>query len=697
MEGKEPTHPVSNFFIARRFSRILRTMSILDSTKPPRRSRRAVVIGAIAAGVTVLTLLVFLFSGSFFAGIAFRSAMKSAGFPAARYESLSFGAGGASFDHVVLDADSFSTIENVFATYTLRGLLFGGKIETLSLKNAVLTGEWRSGAAPSIAGWVPGGKPDAPLSLPGTFPFSSLNIDTLRLDLDTPEGGITLRTNAALSVSPQGEATFQASMEGKQYQLSLKAALSGKRSADGKWSVEANIENGRINLESFTFSRIDGWISASGGPGTPEPTLSGQLTAGKLAAGWVQMQSLNAALDGTPEAPHLIANGAAAGVPGLALALEVKNDALNATLSAAGKTDLRDYLALTAKSLKRPAPPLQAIPKGFSALSLRLTREPTPANQPGLRRYSLSLSDAGKTLDAYSDLMWDGKTLAGTVQTGPVALEAAALLFPAALPDGWQITDGTCDVQGQIAATYDSTGLRIDGPLKIKLKDVDADSPVVRIEKANGSFVFDSLTPPVTTGFQTLTVGRADIGLPIDDVSADIKMDPSGIVTVQNAGGDFAGGRIEAASFDIQGGAFRGLDVRLSDIDLTRAVKAFRAKDMSLSGTLDGRMSLSGKPGEPVYAQGRIEARAPGGLVRYAPDPVPAFLAGDDPGLETARLALENLAYEALSIDFKGPLGGDMETHLIARGYNSKAFGDRPVELNLNLQGAILPLFQLAR
>ncbi|MCB9979435.1 MAG: YdbH domain-containing protein [Rhodospirillales bacterium] len=653
--------------------------------------------GIVAIGLTLFVFLLFMFSGSFLARLAFHSAINGAGFPNAHYENARFGTSGVTFERVALDTDSFSTIETISATYSLPGLLFRGKIDTLSLKNAVLTGEWRSGPIPAIAGWIPNSQTPSPPSLPEVFPFAALTIENLRLDLDTQEGGITLLANAALSTTADGDAAFQANIEGKQYQLSIKAGLSGKKTADGQWSLEANIENGRVNLESFKFSRIDGWITASGGPGTPEPTLSGQLTAGKLAAGWIQMQSLTASLDGTPDAPHLIVNGAAAGVPGLALAAELRDGALSATLSASGKTDLRDYLTLTAKILNRPPPPMQTIPKGFSALTLRLNREPTPADRPTLRRYSLSLSDAEKTLDAYSDLMWDGNTLAGTIQTGPISLDAAGPLFPTLLPEGWKLVGGTADIQGQIAMAYDTSGLRIDGPMKIKLKDVDLDSAPARIEGAEGSFVFDSLTPPVTTGFQKLAIAQADIGLPIEQITANIKIDPSGVLTVQGASGDFANGRIEAAPFEIHGGSFQGVEVRLSGVDLKRAVKAFRARDISLSGILDGGMTLSGKPGEPVYAQGRIEARAPGGLVRYAPDPVPAFLAGDDPGLETARLALENLAYEALSVDFKGPLGGDMETHLIARGYNSKAFGDRPVELNLNLQGAILPLFQLAR
>lgn len=663
-----------------------------DRTEGPSRQRLIVWGGAALGGVVALVIL-FALCGPFVAGAAFRSAMAQAGFPEARFERVQVGAGQSVFEMVTLDSDGFSTIGTVSVTYGFWDLVFRGRVRSLRLADAVLTGEWDSGVMPGLAGWSgsTGG------SGVGALPFESLRLENIRVDMATHEGGITLEGDASVSVTPEGRAAFQASIEGKQYQLSLKAALSGKKDTDGNWSAEANIENGRVNLESCKFSRIDGWVSASGGPGTAHPALSGQLTAGKLSAGWIQMQSLNAAIDGTPDVPHLVLGGAAAGVPGLALSAEWKDDALVATLSAEKKTDLQDYLVLTAKSLGRPALPVQAIPKGFSTLTLRLRREATPADQPALRRYSLSLTDAAKTLSARSDMMWDGAMLGGTIETGSMEMGTLGALFPALLPEGWGISGGKTEIQGQIAAGWDASGLRIDGPLKVRLDSVDLDSDVASLEDLSGALVFDSLTPPVTTGVQTLTVAQADIGLPLEDVSAGIRVDPSGALAIQSASGSFAGGRIEAGPFTVRDGRFEKAQVHLIDVDLARAVKAFRSRDVSLSGIVDGQMILSKKPGQAIYAQGKIEARSPGGIVRYAPDPVPSFLAGDDPGLETARLALENLRYDVLSVEFKGPLDGDMETHLIARGANEDAFGDRPVELNLNLQGAIFPLFRLAR
>ncbi len=671
-----------------------------DPTAQGVSSRHRLILWAGGAGGAVLALaLLWALCGPFLAGAAFRAALARSGFPDVRFERAFVGASEARFDKVALDSESFSTIETIAATYGLWDLIVHGRLKTLRLSNAVLTGEWEPGTGPRLAGWS-GDTQERELSSQGALdalPVESVTLENIRVDMATTEGGITLQGNGSLSRTPDGGAAFQAAVEGKQYQLSLQTALSGKRAPDGTWSVEANIQNGRLNLDSCRLSRIDGWLSATGGPGVPQPTLSGQLTAGKFVAGWLQMQSLSASVDGTPDSPHVILNAAAAGVPGLGVAAELRDGALVATLSAQRPSDLRDYLVLAAKSLGRAPPPERAIPKGFSALTLTARREAAPADQPTVRRYSLSLEDAAKTLSIRSDLMRDGATLVGTLETGPVALETIGALFPGFLPGGWRVAGGTTRTQGQIAASWGAQGLRIDGPLKVELRDVDLDSDAAQIEGANATLVFDSLTPPVTTGLQTLAIKRADIGLPIDDVSARIRLEPGGVVAVQSMTGGFAGGRIDSGPFRIREGGFENAQVRLTDVDLTRAVKAFRSRDLSLSGVVDGQMTVSKKAGGSILARGKIETRKPGGTVRYTPDPVPAFLAGDDPGLTTARRALENLHYEVLAVDFQGPLDGDMETRLTARGFNDAAFGDRPVELNLNLQGAILPLFKLAR
>ena len=54
--------------------------------------------------------------------------------------------------------------------------------------------------------------------------------------------------------------------------------------------------------------------------------------------------------------------------------------------------------------------------------------------------------------------------------------------------------------------------------------------------------------------------------------------------------------------------------------------------------------------------------------------------------MDTLRKTLSNFHFTQITMDMSGPFSGKMTTRLKAEG-KSPAFGDRPVKLNLNLDG----------
>lgn len=105
------------------------------------------------------------------------------------------------------------------------------------------------------------------------------------------------------------------------------------------------------------------------------------------------------------------------------------------------------------------------------------------------------------------------------------------------------------------------------------------------------------------------------------------------------------------------------------------------------SGTLKGQLPLVNKGGWGI-ANGALKSGV--GTLSYAPETYPAFLQGNDPRIETTRAILKSLTIDALNISADGPLDKDMSVALQIRG-KSPDF-DRPVHLNLNVDGPILPL-----
>ena len=63
--------------------------------------------------------------------------------------------------------------------------------------------------------------------------------------------------------------------------------------------------------------------------------------------------------------------------------------------------------------------------------------------------------------------------------------------------------------------------------------------------------------------------------------------------------------------------------------------------------------------------------------------------------METVRRALSDFRYSSLEISIGGELNGDLKTSLKATGHNP-VFGERPINLNINLEGALMPALQQA-
>jgi hypothetical protein len=63
--------------------------------------------------------------------------------------------------------------------------------------------------------------------------------------------------------------------------------------------------------------------------------------------------------------------------------------------------------------------------------------------------------------------------------------------------------------------------------------------------------------------------------------------------------------------------------------------------------------------------------------------------------MQTVRTALSDFRYSAFEVSIEGSLDGSLKTGLKAVGKNP-TFEDRPINLNINLEGALLPALQQA-
>lgn len=641
-----------------------------------------------------------------------RAVLRDAGFPEISIGSVDAGLSAVSFRNIALDPESLSVIGAIDARFSLWDLVLKGVLRDVRIANVTLTAEYSTDSPGSLSGWSGSftGHKGAFSGHSGSFtvhdlPFDHLTISAVSLDIATDAGGIGVTGDAEITRDPDGPARLLARIKAAQYQASFDLSLNGTLDPEGNWSLSAEIADGKIALDPFKINRIAGQITMDSGKNGAPSSLSGQIAAGRIADGLIQLQEMTATLAGSPEAPKVTVEGRAAGVSGLSFRVAMPGDgSASADLISENPGDLAEYLRLAGKAANQPLDPT-LIPQTFSGLSLRIVpkkEEGGTSSGNAEHRFSVALSNPEKTLSLRSDLQWSSTThdISGIVETSAIPAPLVTHLFPSLLPAGWEATGGDIEIGGQFSSATDKeTGLKISGPIKIRIDDVGLESTDKgTVSGLSGKIVFDTLYPLATRGFQDISAAQADIGLPLESVQTRVNIGASGVTELRDTRAQFAGGTVSADPFRLgkTGKSFPSIPIHVRDVDLEKAAHAFSAKDLKTKGMVDGDMVLTQTETGQFSLRGTLTGRTPGGLIRYDPQEIPAFLSGDDPGLETTRLALRNFQYNTLSIAFDGPLDGDLKTRLSASGTNPEAFGTRPVELNLAIEGAIAPLLRLS-
>ncbi|BBK42348.1 hypothetical protein STVA_23680 [Allostella vacuolata] len=155
------------------------------------------------------------------------------------------------------------------------------------------------------------------------------------------------------------------------------------------------------------------------------------------------------------------------------------------------------------------------------------------------------------------------------------------------------------ETRGSVAARWDLAwapdGARADG--RVLLRDVAGTLPFGRIERLNGVVALDRMAPLSTVGPQTVSVGLADVGLPLTD----------GTLTFQLENGQPA---LTAARFDLAGGLVTLTEATLSPA-FDGALLTLEAAGLDLGPAAgDGRFS-GPLPVEITREHVRIRAARP--------------------------------------------------------------------------------------
>lgn len=138
--------------------------------------------------------------------------------------------------------------------------------------------------------------------------------------------------------------------------------------------------------------------------------------------------------------------------------------------------------------------------------------------------------------------------------------------------------------------------------------------------------------------------------------------------------------------------------VELTGVELASLFEVYPAEGLSGLGTLDGRLPVSLEAGKILIDGGQLQAREPGGFLRYRSAKL-EDLARTNIGMRQVAAALDDFHYSVLSSDVAYDQDGLLILGLQLQGRNPALEGGRPIHLNIRLEEnvpALLASLQLS-
>ena len=430
----------------------------------------------------------------------------------------------------------------------------------------------------------------------------------------------------------------------------------------------------RLQLDALTLQNLDATLDFSGRADLQKVELqlqkSSQAKLARLATGEVVASQLSATLPRT-------------------LALKIERNLEQPTAwRAEGPLELR---------LSRLEHPL-LLAKGWrwsgqlKADSTALDANGSLSNDAGLtmalnleQRWNGPLQVGGKLQEIF---LRAGNPIAGSLVTWPASLELSSgrlsgdgkLTLPAG--NGKPTANLTLEARG-LAGIFDRSEISgLDARLTAQLRRdrLRLDVSELRLVELNPGFTFGPL----------LLRGHYE---------AAIDQPAKGRLTWQIAETQILGGRfwLPAGALDLAAPQQR-LSARLEGVQLGDVLAAYPTEGLSGSGVIDGSFDVQRSAEGLSVRDGKLAARAPGGVLRFRSPKIEA-LGQANPAMKIVTEALHDFHYDLLTSDVRYDENGKLNLGLRLNGHNPALEGGRPINFSINLEEdipALLTSLQLS-
>ncbi|HRK96981.1 MAG TPA: YdbH domain-containing protein [Alphaproteobacteria bacterium] len=637
----------------------------------------------------VLTGGLLILSGAYFsfgyvARYALQNVLRSSGFPLASVPNIMLTPAGLYIDHISLDGNDFSTIDQINVTFNWIDLIRSRRVDSVSVKNISLIGEVDEAGQFKLAGWdatLPQGRNGG--SSQQFLPLNSLLLQGITFDLDTPDGNFRVEGKLHIETKDDYSQSVNLSVWSEQKQVSFNLDGHGVLSPDGTRDFSFELLEGRCELPIFQASRLSGWVNYMQKPDTGSRILSGQMSAGSIKTLNALLQNVDIVFDTSKPEP-LFFKTSPAGYPDISIAgrwNKTPPEQFELTIDSQKSTDLYQVID------EKPDSNISEWISEFSPLTIQMALPVTIFDQP-IKQAAWALH-AGKTDTKISGTAsLDLSSHAVDVDIFPVKISASNLgsLLPLTKKYRAKFTQGVVSLKGNIHITPEDKGFSAAGPLSIDLQNISGDWGGFLFQDLSGHLKLAQLVPWAVQDNADFTMTPVNDSGDLAKGGFSLSGNAHNGVKISAVQFDFSGGVLSATPFTIapQSSEIK-TDIVLKNIDIAQLSKLMNSDTLSAQGFVSGNIPVVMSNSKLQFKAGKLASEGTG-YFKYSPEQFPASLQGDDPRMKTVRDALSDFQFSKLSFEMNGPMDGHMTTQLKASG-TSPAFGDRPIDLNLNLEG----------
>ena len=186
-----------------------------------------------------------------------------------------------------------------------------------------------------------------------------------------------------------------------------------------------------------------------------------------------------------------------------------------------------------------------------------------------------------------------------------------------------------------------------------------------------------------------VTITRLDAGIPVDNLHFDVSLAKNQDLRLSGFAGEMLEGALTSDSLVWNlSGEERHSVVAFTGLSLQALAKEMEAENFVASGLLDARLPLTTDRQGVTIENGTLDARAPGGRLRYYGAFSPSMLTSN-PQLKLIAGALEDYNYRAMHGTITYPLSGDLKLNLKLTGRSAAVDANRDLVINLNLENNV--------